>query len=66
MIKDSFANVVSPFLSMGVGDLHILDLRYFNGSIRTYIEKNRPAMVIVMYHPSVLSYTKHEKMFDFR
>ncbi|MDR2070922.1 MAG: hypothetical protein LBP81_05865 [Treponema sp.] len=63
LIKDSFADVVSPFLSTGTADLHILDLRHFNGSIRSYIEKNKPDMVMVMYNPSAMG---NEKMFDFR
>jgi hypothetical protein len=65
LIRDSFAQVVAPFLSVGVGDLHILDLRYYTGSVRSYLEKNKPDMVIVMYYPVVLD-GEHEKMFDFR
>ncbi|MHB9293970.1 hypothetical protein Holit_03089 [Hollandina sp. SP2] len=65
LIKDSFANVVSPFLSTGAADLHILDLRHFNGSIRSYIEKNKPDMVMVLYNPSAISIGSIE-MFDFR
>jgi hypothetical protein len=65
LIKDSFANVVSPVLSTGIGDLHILDLRHFNGSLRSYIEKNRPDLVMMIYNPSVLG-DEDKKMFDFR
>jgi hypothetical protein len=61
LIKDSFANVVSPFLSLGTKDLHILDLQHFSGSVRSYIEKNRPDIVIMIYNPSVLT----PRMFDF-
>jgi hypothetical protein len=66
LIKDSFAEVVTPFLSMGVEDLHILDLRHFNGSLKSYIEKNRPNIVILMYNPSAIDDDAHKKMFDFR
>jgi hypothetical protein len=65
LIKDSFAEVVSPFLSTGVEYLHILDLRYFNGSARTYIAEHLPDIVIVLYNPSVIN-LEYEKMFDFR
>jgi hypothetical protein len=64
LIKDSFSNVVSPFLIAGAEDIHILDLRYFNGSVRSYIEKNNPDMVIVMYNPSVFV-EEYKKMFNF-
>jgi hypothetical protein len=63
LLKDSFANVVSPFLSAGIEDLHILDLRHFNGSLKSYIEKNRPDMVVALYNPSSL---EAQNCFDFR
>jgi hypothetical protein len=69
LVKDSFAEVVSPFLSLGVEELHILDLRYFNGSIKSYVAQQQPDMVVVMYNPSVIDYTKYpeyKKMLDFR
>jgi hypothetical protein len=65
LLKDSFAEVVSPFLSAGIEELHILDLRNFNGSLKSYIEKNRPDIVIVLYNPSVLD-NEHKPLFDFR
>jgi hypothetical protein len=63
LIKDSFAEVVSPFLSAGIEDLHILDLRHFNGSLRSYIAKNKVDVVMVLYNPSSL---ENERCFDFR
>ncbi|MDR1444563.1 MAG: hypothetical protein LBI94_06760, partial [Treponema sp.] len=66
LIKDSFARVVAPFLSTEVEELHILDLRHFNGSARAYIEKHRPDIVVVLFNPSTINYTEHKKMFDFR
>jgi hypothetical protein len=69
LVKDSFARVVSPFLSLGVEELHILDLRHFNGSIKSYIEQHRPDIVMVLYNPAIMDYTDRpelKKMFDFR
>jgi hypothetical protein len=69
LVKDSFGGVVSPFLSLGVEELHILDLRYFNGSIKSYVAQHQPDIVIVMYNPSIIDYTdnsEHKKMFDLR
>jgi hypothetical protein len=62
LIKDSFANVVAPFLSIGIENLDIVDLRYFTGSIKSYIEKHIPDTVVIMYNPSVIH---AEKMFHF-
>ncbi|MDR2398328.1 MAG: hypothetical protein LBD74_06165 [Spirochaetaceae bacterium] len=64
LIKDSFANVVSPFISPGLEDLHILDLRHYHGSVQGYIAQHKPDMVVVLYNPSVLA--GRPEMFDFR
>ena len=69
MIKDSFAETVYPFLSIEMNKLDIIDLRHFTGSLQTYINKNKPDMVIVMYNPSSLANenvsTEHTNTFDF-
>ncbi len=54
IIKDSFANVVSPYLALGVQECSIIDLRYFDGSIKSYIDEYKPDMVINLYYPGVL------------
>ncbi|GHT85816.1 membrane protein [Spirochaetia bacterium] len=64
-IIDSFANVVLPFLALGIENIVALDLRHFTGSVKTYIEQNKFDMVIVMYNPSFLS-PGNEQMFNFR
>jgi hypothetical protein len=67
LVKDSFVNVVAPFLSMGIEDLNILDLRHFNGSIKSYVKTNKPDVIVVMYNPGALDYMDgHKKLFDFR
>jgi hypothetical protein len=63
LIKDSFANMVAPFLSTGIADLDIVDARIFDGSIETYIEKNRPDMVIVLYNQAAIG---NGELFDLR
>ncbi|MDR1955294.1 MAG: hypothetical protein LBQ30_00390, partial [Treponema sp.] len=49
MIKDSLALVVAPFLSLGVETLELIDARYFQGSVQTYIKQSMPDMVMVLY-----------------
>lgn len=52
LIKDSFSDVVSPYLAMEVENLSIIDLRYFDGSLKNYVTKYQPDLVLVMYNTS--------------
>lgn len=68
VIKDSMVNAVLPFLSMGLKDITLLDIRHFTGSVRKYVEGVKPDVVVVMYK---LTYTPivwmgHKDRFDFR
>ena len=49
LIRDSFAGVVSPFLALENEYLSIIDLRYFNGSLKSYIKSYQPDLVITLY-----------------
>lgn len=64
LIRDSFSEVLIPFLSLGYEQLDVLDLRYFNGNVMSYIEKSRPDMVLVVYNPGVFE-NNNFIMFDF-
>ncbi len=55
LIKDSFADIVSPFIALENEYLSIIDLRYFNGSLKTYIKEYNPDIVIVMYNGNMIS-----------
>lgn len=50
-ICDSFSHCVMPYVATQVKYVDKLDLRYFNGSVKTFIEKTNPDVVIVMYYP---------------
>ena len=63
LIRDSFNCVVSPFLALGIKDLTMLDLRYFNGSLKTFIEKENFDLVIIGYNAHVFS--GQSKLLDF-
>lgn len=67
LIKDSFAEVVSPFLSLECEYLSILDLRYYNNSFKKYIEEYKPDIVIVMYNGSMISgiLNEHKVLWNF-
>ena len=52
MIKTSDANVVDTYLAFTVEYLDIVDPRNFDGSIRTFIEKTKPDVVLTCAYPS--------------
>lgn len=67
IIRDSMVDTVLPFLSMGLKDITLLDIRHFNGSVRRYVEDCKPDIVIVMYKPSYEPIVwNHKDKFDFR
>ena len=67
IIRDSMVDTVLPFLSMGLKDITLLDIRHFNGSVRRYVEDCKPDIVIVMYKLSCEPIVwNHKDKFDFR
>jgi hypothetical protein len=53
IVRDSYAGVVTPFLSLNAGELHIVDVRDFIPSepidVYEYIEEISPDYVLVLY-----------------
>ncbi|MDO4218938.1 MAG: DHHW family protein [Synergistaceae bacterium] len=70
LIRESFANVVAPFLATQCKELDILDLRIFDGSVRSFIKEHKPDIVIVLYCINDLFgeiyYKWHNNVWDFR
>jgi hypothetical protein len=67
LIKTSFADCMVPYLGTVVEDLAVIDLRYFEGSIRSYIEETDPDTVIVLTGLSLMETASAENSaFDFR
>jgi hypothetical protein len=54
IIKDSFAQVVAPFLALGVAQVDMIDLRTYDDSLFDYIEDSNPDLVLFLYNPSML------------
>lgn len=55
LIRNSFARVVSPFLSLVADEVHTVDVRYWEGTeqsetILEYIEEMKPDYVLILYH----------------
>lgn len=69
-IGDSFGNVVKSGIALCEKNMKSLDLRYFTGSVRTFVEETEPDIVIVLYCPASftekIDWTTHASMFDFR
>ena len=62
MLRDSFSCALLPFMSLGVRDITTIDLRHYKSmTIKEYIEKKKPDIVLICYNPSVFS----EQTFDF-
>lgn len=55
LIKDSFSEVISPFLSLENEYLSIIDLRLFSRNLKEYIKEYNPDCVIVLYNGSIIS-----------
>lgn len=62
ILKDSFALAVVPFLASADGAeyIDIIDLRWFNGSLKTFVEKNSPDSVLMIYNPGMLNYREYQ------
>ena len=50
VIKDSYANCFVPFAAEQFEDVFLLDLRYFNGSVKQYLENHEITDVLVLYN----------------
>ena len=67
IIRDSFASVVTPFLSQQTSELHICDLRDFSGmigdkiNVEEYIKDTKPDYVLILYTGITNSDFFHDK-----
>lgn len=61
LLKDSFSNVVAPFLALTTEYLDIIDLRHFTGSLQEYIRKTRPDYVLIQYYAENISTSRQHR-----
>ncbi|KOS69084.1 hypothetical protein AEA09_11375 [Lysinibacillus contaminans] len=54
VIKDSYAHNVLPFLTNHVSEIHVIDLRYYNGSITDYLNENGIKDVLFLFNTATL------------
>ncbi|MEK3986505.1 DHHW family protein [Paenibacillus sp. FSL K6-3166] len=50
VIKDSYAHSVIPFLTQHVPEIHVIDIRYYNGSISEYMAQNEIKDVLMLFN----------------
>jgi hypothetical protein len=49
IIRDSYSDSLAPFLLDSFSEIHLIDLRYYRESIRSYVENNAIDEVLVLY-----------------
>ncbi|MCR4922622.1 MAG: hypothetical protein K5931_01285 [Lachnospiraceae bacterium] len=58
ILHDSFGWWLTPYLARDVDKITKISLSKFNGSMKTYIEKNKPDIVIMMYCERQIPWTE--------
>lgn len=68
LVRESYCSSVIPFLAPGIEQIDSIDLRYFTGSLRTFIEQEHPDTVVLCYSAIQLYWGQRsaKNMFDFR
>ena len=62
IIKDSYANYFAQFVVDDYAETHLIDLRFFKGSVTDYIKANGITQVLVLYNiPNFAQDTAIEK-----
>lgn len=52
LLRQSFSCALAPFLSRACARLDIIDPRYFEESIRDYVDQTRPDLILIVYAAS--------------
>lgn len=52
IIKDSFANSFVPFVTQDYENIYMVDLRYYNGDMKSYLKEHNITDVLVLYNIS--------------
>lgn len=60
ILKDSYANCFAQFCVDDYAETHLIDLRYFSGSVQTYIEEKGIKEVLVLYN--IPNFTEDKKI----
>lgn len=50
VVKDSYAHAFIPFLSQHVREIHVVDPRYYNGSLEQYMKEHPVQELLLLYN----------------
>lgn len=50
VVKDSYAHSMLPFLTSHVQEIHVIDIRYYNGNISDYMKANGIEDVLLLFN----------------
>ncbi|MFC5404480.1 DHHW family protein [Cohnella soli] len=50
VVKDSYAHAFLPFLTQHVKEIHVIDIRYYNGSIADYMKANGITNTLMLFN----------------
>lgn len=64
IIKDSYAHSLIPFLTNNYGEIHVIDLRYFNMSVGNYMKENNIEEVLLVYN--ILSFVEDSSIINLK
>ena len=64
ILKDSFALPFTAFLSTAVGEIDMIDLRSYEGSVAEHLLETKPDLVIMMYANSTFKEAAMYEFFD--
>lgn len=46
ILRESFAIAPGPYLSLAAGEVHFIDARYYEGSVKALLEEIQPDIVV--------------------
>ena len=49
LVKDSFSHALAPLFAADFSEVHMIDLRYYRGSVSSYMDENRIRDVVILY-----------------
>ena len=49
LVRDSYADALAPFLAQRYGQVHLMDLRYYRGSVKEYMVQQGISEAVVLY-----------------
>ena len=64
LIKDSYFRPVSAFLGLAFSRVDSIDMRYYEGSVKKYIEEMEPDIVLICYHSYMIMDKDHFRFLE--